>query len=188
MRLDVEEDRLAVALEADVPAQAAVPLAPTSVARRTASTDDRTGSAALACSSSGKYIRVARRLSSPRANTDTSSCGACSGTSGCGTGPGLIVTNRKPPSASVSVRPKPRKPSASPRSSGWACPVSTVRLPPTARDTHSLSLSRRKPNCQLCSMRIRSAGARGPSAGRRSARLRRRPRSPDRTAGRRTRR
>src|SRR5699024_1377686 len=98
----------------------------------------RTGSAALAFSSSGKYTRVTTRCSRPRANNDTSMCGAW-GPFGPGTDPGLSVRMPKVPSTSVGQRPNPRKPGwdrAHLGSSGWskrpsgsACQVSTRASP-----------------------------------------------------------
>jgi len=81
-----------------------------SVARRVSSPmEHSTGSAALAAISSGKYILVTHRSSRPRANTDTSRCGASMLPSGVGSGPGLSVTMRYEPSGAVGHRPKPRK-------------------------------------------------------------------------------
>src|SRR5256884_5146080 len=97
-----------------------------SVARRLgAPMEHSTGSAALAAGSSGKYMRVTTRSSRPRANTDTSRCGASMLPSEVGSGPGLSVTMRYEPSGAVGHRPKPRKlwypPGVAPRgSSGWA--------------------------------------------------------------------
>ena len=63
-----------------------------SVARRPGATVVSTGSASLAAVSSGKYSRVTVRSSIPRANTDTSRCGASVCPSPAGSGPGLSVT------------------------------------------------------------------------------------------------
>ena len=71
--------------------------------------EDSTGSVALAVCSSGKYILVTTRSSRPRANTETSRCGASMLPSGVGSGPGLSVTMRNEPSGAVGHRPNPRK-------------------------------------------------------------------------------
>src|SRR5579875_475363 len=80
-----------------------------SVSRRAGSAIEfSTGSAALASRSSAKLIRVTTRSSSPRANTDTSRCGASVPPPGHGSGPGRSVTTRNRPPASVGHRPNPR--------------------------------------------------------------------------------
>src|SRR5918995_1576564 len=80
-------------------------------------------------------MRVTTRSSRPRANSETSTCGACRPPSPSGTRPGLSVQMAYSP-VSVCERPKPVKPGyrAAPRgSSGWskrpsgsACQVSTI--------------------------------------------------------------
>src|SRR5580700_6971528 len=81
------------------------------VARRAGSLiEHSTGSTALAVCSSGKYSLVTTRSSRPRANTDTSRCGASMPPSEVGSGPGLRVTMRYDPSGAVGHRPKPRNP------------------------------------------------------------------------------
>ena len=89
-RSDIEEHGFAVTLQPDVEPQHGAGAAGVtrigglgglgagaiSVSRRSSAMEARTGSAALAAGSSGKYIRVTRRSSRPRANTVTSRCGA----------------------------------------------------------------------------------------------------------------
>src|SRR5215216_7918212 len=55
-------------------------------------------------------MRVTRRCSRPRANTETSRWGASTPPSGAGRGPGLTVTIAQRPWASVGQRPNPRNP------------------------------------------------------------------------------
>ena len=74
------------------------------VERRAGSTRPRAKSLALAASS-GKYILVIRRRMSPRAKRDMARWGACGTPRGPGTGPGLMVVNRKRPSGPVGTRP-----------------------------------------------------------------------------------
>src|SRR5680860_1129689 len=109
----------------------------TRVSRRSSGTDDNTGSAALAASSSGKYRRVTTRSRSPRARTERSRCGASVPPSVVGSAPGRTVRIRYRPAESVGLRPKPRNPGTvevtAPRGSpGWsnlpsgsACQLST---------------------------------------------------------------
>ena len=52
-------------------------------------------------------MRVTRRLSSPRANTDTSMWGACASPPGAGTRPGLDRHEAVPPGRRCGTRPKP---------------------------------------------------------------------------------
>ena len=89
----VEEDRLAGALQDDVPLEqrpAARALRDQGAAPRRV--DEAQREVARRCrGSSGKYIRVTSRRMRPRANTDTARCGACGRPSGPGTGPGLMV-------------------------------------------------------------------------------------------------
>ncbi len=84
-----------------------------------------TGSAAFASTSSGKYIRVTARFSSPRANTPTSRCGACSPPPATAP-PGLTVTNakRRPSRVGAEAREAAEsRPSARP--ARRACQIST---------------------------------------------------------------
>ena len=105
----------------------------TSVARSSTPSSARTGSAAFASASSGKYIRVARRFSRPRAKTPTTRCGAWSRPSGMGTRPGLTVVNSNQPSSTVPQRPKPAEPVLErhvvPVVGGVRVPPRRVRLP-----------------------------------------------------------
>ena len=135
---DVEEDGLALALQPDVEPELALGLGHGDErgAPRRLGDGHSTGSAALAVFSSGKYILVTPRSSSPRAKTDTFRCGASMPPSGWAADRlerddpvGAVRRGRAPAEAAEAVvaarGPAPRGSSGcAKRPSGPACQVS----------------------------------------------------------------